>query len=232
MPLGGALIGIGSAVSGGLGFLGSMFGSSAQSKAAAEALAFQKQVYAQNQANLNPFIQTGQQADASLAALYGLGSGGGGRPDFSAFYNSPDYQWAYDQGLKATTNLLSARGNLLSGAGLDALTKYGQGMASQQFGNYYNRLLQLSQQGAGAAGALAGNATTQAGQIGNTQMGLGQAQASGIIGGTNALTGAIGGGINNYLLFNALNRINPSSYAVNTPPGASPTWDTSGAMWG
>jgi hypothetical protein len=219
MPLGGALIGLGSLASGALGFFGAQSAADKQAQATAQALAFQKQVYADNVARLNPWIQTGTQADASLAALYGAG---GGTPNYSAFYNSPDYQFAFQQGQNAVQNLLSSKGNLLSGGGLTALTNFGQGLASQQFGNYFNRLLSLSQVGQNAASSLAGNATSSAGQIGNTQMALGQAQAGGIVGGVNALSGAIGGGINNYLLASYLNR-NPSSYpggGVNTPPGA------------
>src|SRR5262245_47135413 len=120
MPLGGGLIAGASLIGGALGFFGSKSAADKQAKAAAEALAFQKQVYGENVARLNPWIRTGTQADASLAALYGLGGAGGGKPDFSAFFNSPDYQWAFDQGRNATTNLLSARGNLLSGSGLTA----------------------------------------------------------------------------------------------------------------
>jgi hypothetical protein len=211
MPIGGALAGLGSLGSGLLGFFGANSAANAQAQAAAQALAFQKYVFGVNQGNLNPFIQTGQQADASLAALYGLN--GSGTPNYSAFLNSPDYQFAFGQGLNATTNLLSAKGDLASGGGLAALTNFGQGLASQQFGNYYNRLLSLSQLGANAASALAGSNVQSSGQIGNTQQAIGQAQAAGIVGGTNALTGAIGGGINNYLLYNALGRSsNPSSF--------------------
>ena len=210
MPIG-ALAGIGSLGSGLLGFFGAQSAANAQANAAAQALAFQKYVFGVNQGNLNPFIQTGQNATNSLANLYGLGSSG--TPNYSAFLNSPDYQWAFSQGQNATQNLLSAKGNLLSGGGLTALTNWGQGLASQQFGNYFNRLLSLSQLGENAGASLAGNNANMANTIGNTQMGIGQAQASGIVGGTNALTGAIGGGINNYLLYNALGRGgNPSSY--------------------
>jgi hypothetical protein len=210
MPLGGALIGLGSLASGALGFFGASSAADKQAQAAAQALAFQKYVFGVNQGNLNPFIQTGQAANASLANIYGLN--GSGTPNYSAFLNSPDYQGAFNQGQNATQNLLSAKGDLLSGGGLTALTNWGQGLASQQFGNYYNRLLGLSQLGVQAGGALAGVNAQSSNQIGNTQQAIGQAQAGGIVGGTNALTGAIGGGISNYMLYNYLN---PSSYGGN-----------------
>ena len=48
----------------------------------------------------------------------------------------------------------------------------------------------------------------------NSIQGQGQAQAAGIVGSANALTGGINSGINNSLLYNAINR---SSYAPTTP---------------
>jgi hypothetical protein len=121
MPIGGALAGLGSLGSGLLGFFGSQSAANAQAQAAANALAFQKQVYVQNQSNLNPFNTTGQNANYTLANLYGLNGSGTGTPNFSSFLNLPDYQWAYGRGLNATTNLLSSKGDLASGGGLTAL---------------------------------------------------------------------------------------------------------------
>ena len=97
MPLLAAgIMGLGSIGSGIAGFFGANSAAKAQAEAAAQALAFQKQVYANNQANLNPFIQTGQGANYTLGQLYGIGAGGtsGNKPDFSSFFNSPDYQFA------------------------------------------------------------------------------------------------------------------------------------------
>src|SRR5690606_28167033 len=39
----------------------------------------------------------------------------GAGPDYSDFYNSPDYQFAFDEGMRATNASLAARG--LSGSG-------------------------------------------------------------------------------------------------------------------
>jgi hypothetical protein len=202
----GALVGGGSIVSG-------ILGSNAASKASAQqvaqeqaALQFQQQVLAQNQSNLNPFIQTGQGASYSLANLFGLPGANGQvtSPNYSSFYNSPNYQFAFQQGQNATQNVLAAQGNLLSGSGLTALTNFGQGLASQQYGNYVNQLLGISGQGIQAGGALAGASTNAANSIANTFGSIGQSQAAGTIGSTNAITGAISGGVNNLILANAL----------------------------
>lgn len=56
----------------------------------------------------------------------------------------PSYQWRYDQGLEAVNRTKASQGLLNSGNQLAALTEYGQGMASTEYGNEYQRLAQLS----------------------------------------------------------------------------------------
>lgn len=227
LPVAATIGAVGSVASAGIGFLGSQSAANTQANAAQNALNFQQQVFNTNQNNLSPYINTGSAATYSLGALYGLPGANGqsqAAPDYSAFTNSPDYQFAQQQGQNATQNVLSAQGNLLSGSGLAALNTFGQGLASQQYGNYFNRLLSLSNMGQSAASSLAGTSTNAANAIGNTYQGIGQAQASGIVGGTNAITGGIGGATNAYQtyalgnkLFGANAGASPSSYgAVNT----------------
>lgn len=64
-------------------------------------------------------------------------------PDYSDFYNSPDYQFALEQGQRATEQML-ARDGKTGGAALKALTRFGQGLASQQLSNYKNSLASLA----------------------------------------------------------------------------------------
>jgi len=183
--------------------------SDAQSQAAANALAAQQAAVAK----LNPWINTGTGANYTLGSLYGIGQDGStGHPqDFSAFTNSPDYKFALDQGQLGLDRYENAKGLTLSGGALKDVSQFNQGLATQQFGNYYNRLLSLSQMGQGAASSAVGGTNA----IANTMMGQGQAQASGIVGGANALTGGINSGITNSLLYNAINR---SSYAPSSSP--------------
>jgi hypothetical protein len=201
--LGSAAIGAGS----------SLLASNAQSDAAAQALAFQQQVYRQQQKNLKPYLNAGQGA---LTDLINLRSGAGG---WEQFVKSPDYQFRFNEGLGALQNSAAAKGNLLSGNTLRGITNYGQGFAASEFANYWNRLFNQAQMGQSAAlgGGQLGNAA--AGQIGNTMMGQGQANASGVVGAANSATGAV----QNYLMMNALNR---SAYAP--PPGLTPSmWNSS-----
>jgi len=56
--------------------------------------------------------------------------------DFTA---DPGYQFRFDQGEQAGQNALSAGGMKLSGRAAKELTRYGQGFASNEYGNVYNR---------------------------------------------------------------------------------------------
>ena len=73
--------------------------------------------------------------------------GAQGVPDYSSFYQSPDYQFRLQEGLKALERSAAAKGNLQSGSTLKGITEYGQGMAGQAYGDYYNRLASLANVG-------------------------------------------------------------------------------------
>jgi len=188
-----AAIGGSALVSAGAGIFGAELASKTQSNAAANALAFQQQVWQTQQQNAAPYLNVGKGATYSLGALYGIGQNGqptGTPVDYSQFTNSPDYQFAQQQGNLAVNRTLAAQGQTQSGGAMKAISDYNQGLASQQFGNYYNRLLSLSQMGNNAAIGVNNAGSQMASTIGGTQQALGQAQASGTVGATNAIIGA------------------------------------------
>lgn len=76
----------------------------------------------------------------------------------AALESRPGYQFRINQGQKATNAMSSAQGNVLSGEGIKRLQENAQGIASQEYGNEFNRLLQLS--------GIGQNATTTQGNIG------------------------------------------------------------------
>lgn len=95
----------------------------------------------------------------------GGGQGGGrststgtGQPNYDRFLSSPDYTFALEQGLDASNKQAAASGRLRSGGQMKALTRYGQGMASQQLGTYFNRLAAMA--------GIGQTATNQAGNLG------------------------------------------------------------------
>lgn len=137
---------------------------------------------------------------------------GGGSPDYSAFYQSPGYQFRMDEGVRARERGASAKGMLMSGGMQRELTRYGQGIATAEFGNYANRLSALAglgqtanQQGAYAGANAASQYGTTSNALGQTIMAQGTARAGGIADAGNAwatgiqgAAGAIGAGIQQY----------------------------------
>lgn len=227
--LGAGLLGAGGSIFSGLmGSKAAKSAANAQAQAAANALGFQRQVYDDTRANLSPFIDIGKGAFRSIGDLYGLNPGNG-NPNMGGFTESPDYQFRFGEGMRALENSAAARGGLLSGNFARSAQQFGQGLASGEFANYFDRLFRTSQLGASAASSAGGLGTTQAGNIGNTMMGLGQAQASGIVGGANALTGGINSAANNLAFLAAMNR---SSYAPSASSGYLPGIDLNSTTLG
>lgn len=195
-------------ISAGVGAYASNEASKRQADAANNALNFQKQQYDTTQQNFKPYMDVGKGATYTLGQLTGTGGNG---QDFSSFFKDPSYTFAQQQGELGIERGANARGLNLSGGTLKDLATFNSGLASQQYGNYFNRLMGLSQLGQASAAGSAANGTTAAGQIGNTMQGVGQAQASGIVGGANAITGGISSGTQNALLAGYLGK-NSSGY--------------------
>jgi len=115
--------------------------------------------------------------------------------------------------MKGLQNSAAAKGLLSSGSTLKGITDYGQNMASQEYGNAYNRYQtnranQLNPlQSLMGSGQTAANTLTNA--AGNLGQGLGQAaaatgaaNASAYMNTGNALSNALSGGLNAYMGYN------------------------------
>jgi hypothetical protein len=124
----------------------------------------------------------------------------GGAPDMSGFFESPDYQFNLQQGQQAIDRSLAARGKALSGAGVKEGIRYASGMASGEFGNFYNRLSNLAGIGQTATGSTAAAGANAANNIGQNHMFAGQARANGYMQTGQAVNNAVQGGISNYML--------------------------------
>jgi len=103
--------------------------------------------------------------------------------DFN-FKADPGYQFRFEEGQRALDRGAAARGGLLSGGYGRKAMRYGQGFASNEYTNVYNRIAGIAGMGQ-VANQHAGNAAMAGGQ----QMGAGAA-ASGI----NSAYGPIGAG--------------------------------------
>jgi len=136
-------------------------------------------------------------------------------PDMSVFFESPDYQFNLAEGQKAIDRSLAARGRTLSGAGVREGVRYASGMASNEFGNFYNRLANIAGLGQSATGSTAAAGANAANNISQNHMFAGQARANGYMQTGQAVNNAVQGGIQNYMLYRYLN--------PQTPPPTTPT---------
>lgn len=59
---------------------------------------------------------------------------------YGRFTTAPDYLFRFNEGQRMLDSSAAARGMLMSGNQLRALTELGQNLASQEYGNYMNRL--------------------------------------------------------------------------------------------
>lgn len=158
--IGGALSGASSLIGGILGHNAAGAASQAEQSATNQAIAYQKQQSAnalgqqqqttnQITGELSPFLNTGQNATASLNSL--LSPGGaltqGWNQTFQAptaqqASQTPGYQFQLQQGLNALQNSAAARGGLLSTGTAKNLNDYAQGSAASNYQNVYNNALQ------------------------------------------------------------------------------------------
>ena len=197
---------------GGAAIAGSMYSAhqagkaaDAQVDASRDASDQQMAMFEQTRQDQMPWMNTGKQALNRLAALQGIGTSSGGPIGFltksnpeatrakamEQFQASPGYQFRLDQGMDAIQNSAAARGQLGAGNTLKAIQGYGQGLASEEFNNYTNRLSALAGVGQTAATNLGTLGANAAGQAGNATMAAGAARASGYVGQANAVNGGL-----------------------------------------
>lgn len=190
---------------GALGAFGANRAAKTQAQAAQQGLDAQQRMYEQTRADQEPWRQAGITALNQLVPLatnyqkFGM----------DQFQQDPGYQFRLNEGLKALDRQAAARGGLISGNAMKAASRYGQDYASNEYTNAFNRyqaernaqlnpLQSLAGVGQSATNYL-GNAAQNMGQAQNQNIqSIGNAQASGYVGGANALTSALG----NYLGYN------------------------------
>ena len=202
--------------------------SDAQVQANRETIEFQKEVFDQQREDNAPWREIGAESLKELRA--GVESGDFNTGDFNfQFKADPGYQFRKQEGINALDASASARGRLQSGAQARAVTRYGSDLASQEYGNAFNRAateyqLDASNKNARfnrlATLANVGQVANQADQAARTNMAnnvtqatqaTGNALAQGAINQGNARASAYQGtaqslnqGAQNFLLYNAL----------------------------
>lgn len=168
-----------------------------QADSAREASKLQKQIFDQQRKDATPWREAG------MRALTGLENADFQR-DFTMndFQADPGYAFRMGEGMKALERSAAARGGLMAGGTMKALTRYGQDFASNEFQNAYNRFNSDRDRRFNRLSSLAGlgqTANTQVGQagqnyanqVGSNMMQAGNASAAGRMGVANAYTGAM-----------------------------------------
>jgi hypothetical protein len=102
--------------------------------------------------NLVPYANHGAAATDRMSALSGLN---GADALTSALQQDPGYQFRMGQGVNALDRSAASRGMLQSGAQQKALTQYGQGLASGELANAFQRVGAVQNNAQQASGALA-----------------------------------------------------------------------------
>jgi hypothetical protein len=210
---------------------------SAQAAAAQQSIDAQERMFERQTELQEPFRQAGLTAQNRLLSYLGLGTDTTS-PDYGKYARDftmadyqadPGYGFRLEEGMKALDRSAAARGGLLSGSTVKGALRFGQGLASEEYQNAFNRYqvnranqLNPLQSLTGAGQTSANALTSAAGQTGagmaNTYMGMGQglsnaamaggaARASGYTGMANALTSGLSTGANLYMqypLYNAM----------------------------
>jgi hypothetical protein len=171
-----------------------------------------------------PYVQAGPGALQAMQGLAGLRGAGEQQAAINQIQQGAQFQELARQGEQGILQNASATGGLRGGNVQAALAQFRPALLNQLIESQYGKLAGLTTLGSTSAQNLLGvgqssaAGTAAAGQqsaqnIGNLMVGQGQAQAAGQIGAANAyaqgaagITGAIGGGVQNYMLMQQLNK--------------------------
>ena len=205
------------------GYMGSKAAGKAadvQAGAADRAAALQQQQFDKQVELQEPWRQAGMTALNALTPLatnytpFGM----------DRFQQDPGYAFRLSEGQKALERSAAARAGLQSGSALKAAARFGQDYGSQEYQNAFNRYQVERQARLGPLQSLAGVGQTTAAQLGQAGQQMASnvgemmtsgaaARASGYVGGANALSSALGQGLNYYQGNQMLNRMLPQQYA-------------------
>jgi hypothetical protein len=186
------------------GYMGAKAAKSAAGQIAdstAYAADIQKEMYEQGREDLAPYRELGYESLKDIGARKAFLTGQ--FEDYKDQYLDPSMAFRMKYGTQATERLGNVGGGAISGNTLRGLTEFGQGLASTEYsnafnrfqterGNIYNTLANIAGMGQGAVntGVQAGQATAQS--QGQLAVGGAQAQAAGTIGAANAYSNALG----------------------------------------
>lgn len=194
----------------------------------------QTQMYQQQRADQAQYREAGYSALSQLSGASAPGGEFNRNFSMADYEQDPGYQFRISQGEQAINRSAGAAGSRYSGATLKALQRFNSDLASQEFGNAYNRYQnnvssrynrlaslagigqtatnQTQQAGANAANAISGIGQNAVGNINNSLQNAAAARASGYVGASNIFGSAVGQLANNYQQQQYLNSLNGGYY--------------------
>jgi hypothetical protein len=178
-----------------------------QANAANAANATASSEYQQTRADQEPWRQAGMTALGQLGTLTADGGDLNRKFTMADFIKDPGYAFRMSEGAKAIERSAAARGGVLGGGTLKALSRYNQDFASQEYNNSYSRWNQENNQQFGRLSSIAGlgsqanAANQQASQnytntFSNNTMGAANASGAAQIGAANAMSNSLNTGVN------------------------------------
>lgn len=230
-----AAAGVGSAISGSKASSAAKSAAQTQAASQGQAIDEQRRQFDAIRETLRPYIESGRPdltqpyigagpgALQAMQGLAGLRGAGEQQAAIEQIKQGAQYQELARQGEEAILQNAAATGGLRGGNVQAALAQFRPALLNQLIESQYGKLAGLTSLGSTSAenllrlGQASAAGTAAAGQqsaqnIGNLMVGQGQARAAGITGAANAFaqgiggaTGAIGSGVQNYMLYNALN---------------------------
>lgn len=239
------------ALSAGAGLIGAGMQASAAKKAAAtqaaaadRAMAQEMAMYEQSREDLAPYRETGYVALRDIERMKPFLTSQFG-PDQFAQYLDPSMAFRQRLGTQATERLANVSGGAISGNTMRALQEFGQGLASTEYanafnrfqterGNIYNTLANIAGMGQGAVNTGVGAAQNLAAQQTGLLTGQAAAQAAGQVGAAGAYGSALGN-LGNMAMLSSFMQPRPgagpsaavTNYGNLMPPMTGPSYGTS-----
>jgi len=159
-----------------------------QAAAADRANETQRLQYEQTREDYAPWREAGVTALGKLGYL----SGDKSQPAYD-WQTDPGYGFRLAEGEKGINRAAAARGGFNSGGTLKDLSRFNSNLASQEYGNAWNRLSSLAGIGQTATGQLGQLGQSYSQSVGANTIGAGNAMAAGQVGAANARASGYGG---------------------------------------
>jgi hypothetical protein len=163
---------------------GAVIGAHASKKAAAtqakfgqQALDLQGKMFEEGRADLAPWRAAGGQAIGQGLAML--------QPGYD-YKTSPGYDFRFNEGQRAIESSAAAKGMSMSGGTLKDLARFGDGVASADYNDQFNRMMAVAGGGQQAATSSATLGQNYANAGSGILQGIGNSKASGYMGAANS----------------------------------------------